>query len=85
MDKLQDLNVVLCKLKNPELLMQMTWLKRLWASKIGAWSPEQYQALHEALPNTEVNTSVAHATDDGWRQSDLYYEMRNMLDMHYME
>lgn len=85
MDKLQDLNVVLCKLKNPELLMQMTWLKRLWASKIGAWSPEQYQALHEALPNTEVNTSVAHATDDGWRQSDLYYEMRDMLDMHYME
>lgn len=84
MTKLEDLNIGWTDLKNPELLMQMTWLKRLWATKNGM-TPEQFRALHEALPDTEVYTVASHPTDGGWRQAQRYYEMRDMLDMFYMK
>lgn len=82
--KLQDLNISWTKLENPELLMEMTWLKRLWATKIGL-SEEQNETLKAALPDTLVYTSSLHPTEGGWRQSDLYYQMRDLLGMFYME
>lgn len=83
--KLQNLNISWTrKLKNPEVLMKMTWLKRLWATKCNL-TEEQNEQLKAALPDAVVYTNSKHPTEGGWRQSDLYYEMRDLLGMHYME
>lgn len=82
--KLEDLNISWTNLENPELLKEMTWLKRLWATKIGL-TDEESQELIEALPNTLVYTTSYHPTEGGWRQSQNYYDMRDLLGMFYME
>ena len=83
--KLEDLNISwTTKLENPELLKEMTWLKRLWATANGM-SRAQFKELQEALPNTTICTSAEHPTASGWRTSDRYFEMRDVLGMYYME
>ena len=83
--KLEDLNISwTTKLENPELLKEMTWLKRLWATANGM-SRAQFKELQEALPNTTICTSAEHPTANGWRTSDRYFEMRDVLGMYYME
>ena len=83
MKKLEDLNIGWTNLQNPERLMEMTWLKRLWATMSGM-NTAQYHQLQEALPNTYVYINSKHPTEGGWRQSYLYYEMRDLLGMFYM-
>ncbi len=68
---------------DPTPLMQMTWLKRLW-HVMGYMTPEQRSALIEALPNTLVQTPTHGSTGGGWRNCDLYYEMRDMMGLPYM-
>lgn len=82
--KLEDLNCAWAKLDRPEALYQMTWLKRLWATSVGIPSSELYK-LKEALPNTQVFVHGKHPTDGGWRQAQNYYDMRDLLGMHYMQ
>lgn len=84
MTKLEDLNIGWTNLDNPELLMEMTWLKRLWPTKNGM-TAAQYRQLKEALPDTYVYTNSTHPTEGGWRRSDRYYEMRDLLGMFYMK
>ena len=81
--KLEDLNIGWTELDNPEKLMEMTWLKRLWATKNGM-DPAKYYQLEQALPDTYVYMKSSHPTEGGWRKSDRYYEMRDMLGMFYM-
>lgn len=40
--------------------------------------------VREALPNTEFVTNQESSTGGGWRTSQNYYDMRDMLGMHYM-
>ena len=84
MTKLEDLNIGWTDLENPELLMEMTWLKRLWATMNGMNTAQYYQ-LVEALPDTYVYVDSKHPTEGGWRQSQRYYEMRDLLGMFYMD
>ena len=84
MTKLEDLNIGWTDLKNPEKLMEMTWLKRLWATMNGM-NYAQFCQLEEALPNTYVYVNSKHPTEGGWRQSQRYYEMRDLLGMFYMK
>ena len=84
MTKLEDLNIGWTDLKNPEKLMEMTWLKRLWATMNGMNTAQYYQ-LVKALPNTYVYVDSKHPTEGGWRQSQRYYEMRDLLGMFYMD
>ena len=81
---LQDLNIGWTYLKNPELLKEMTWLKRLWTNMNGMTRLE-LKELRDAMPDTYVYIDSLHPTEGGWRQSDLYYEMRDMLGMFYMK
>lgn len=81
--KLEDLNIGWTELDNPEKLMEMTWLKRLWATKNGM-DPSKYYLLEQALPDTYVYMKSSHPTEGGWRKSDRYYEMRDLLGMFYM-
>ena len=82
--KLEDLNCAWAKLDDPSVLYEMTWLKRLWATSAGLPSSE-LNKLKEALPNTVVFVHGKHPTDGGWRQSQNYYDMRDLLGMHYMK
>ncbi len=80
---LEDLNICYTR-GNPKTLEQMTWLKRLWVQR-GGMSNEQYASLIAALPNTQVVMPFYGSTSDGWRQGYLYYEMRDLLGMPYLE
>ena len=84
MKKLQDLNIGWTNLKNPELLKEMTWLKRLWTNMNGMTRKELAE-LRDSMPDTYVYIDSLHPTEGGWRQSELYYEMRDMLGMFYMK
>ena len=78
---LEDLN--LCgTYGDPEPLMQMTWLKRLW-HMMRYISADERAALVEALPNTQVHTPYYESTADGWREGPLYFEMRDLMGMPY--
>ena len=84
MKKLECLNIGWTELKNPELLKEMTWLKRLWVARVGT----DYNGLKEirsALPDTYVYIDSTHPTEGGWRYCDRYFEMRDLLGMHYMK
>ena len=82
--KLQDLNIGWVQLKNPELLKELTWLKRLWTNVNGMTRMELVE-LRDSMPDTYVYIDSKHPTEGGWRQSPLYYEMRDMLGMFYMQ
>ena len=80
---LEDLNIGYTQGRDATPLMQMTWLKRLWWSKCKL-SMEARVPVREALPNTEFVTNQESSTGGGWRTSQNYYDMRDMLGMHYM-
>lgn len=84
MTKLEDLNIGWTPLKNPELLKEMPWLKRIWITRVGM-TEAQNRELKAALPNTYVHTTSAHPTEGGWRQAQNYYDMRDLLGMFYMK
>ena len=66
-------------------LKQMTWLERLWFPG-HTLTKEEAADLKAALPDTEVympNWDTAGSTGGGWRESEVYFEMRNLFDMFY--
>lgn len=60
---------------------EMTWLKNLWM--IGCSSGARYR-MTNALPDTKVMVVGNATVANGWRDLDNYYEMRDLLGMHYM-
>lgn len=80
---LEDLNIS-GTYADPAPLMEMTWLKRLW-HVMHYMTPEQRDALIEALPNTQVQWPTHGSTGGGWRDGALYFEMRDLMGMPYME
>ena len=77
--KLEDLN--LCYTHGQkEVLMEMTWLKRLWWSPSAGKQPD----LSRALPDTLINVTTGSSTGGVWRKGQNYYDMRDLLGMYYM-
>lgn len=78
--KLEDLNLnqTYCDLTP---IMEMTWLKNLWMPGRGY---EWGQKMTEALPNTRVVLTDVTTLGQGWRNLQNYYDMRDLLGMHYM-
>ena len=78
--KLEDLN--LCyTYGDPEPISKMTWLKRLWWTKI----PYTYKfTMEQYLPDTEVMIYSSSSTGGGWRDGAHYKEQRDILGMWYM-
>lgn len=85
--KLQDLNMCWTE-GDPEVIAQMTWLKRLWWWGT-LFSPSLSEAdmamLTEALPDCEIVFKTTTSTGSGWRKGDLYFKMRDNLGMEYMD
>lgn len=82
---LEDLNICYTS-ADYTVLMEMTWLDRLWFSQPlhRPFSKEKAQALQEALPNTQIRLESGSSTGAGWRQGQNYYDMRDMLGMGYL-
>lgn len=82
--KLENLNLGFLHLENPDVLKEMTWLEMLWIPGTHL-TKDKYQEIVDALPNTVVNTNDVDSTSSGWRQSQNYYDMRDILDMYYLK
>jgi hypothetical protein len=82
--KLRDLNMCWTD-GDPEVIAQLTWLERLWFPGHNL-SKDAKQAIVDALPNTEVympEWDKDGSTGGGWREADIYFEMRNLFGMFY--
>lgn len=60
---------------------KMTWLKNLWM--IGCSRGPAYR-MTQALTDTKVMVTGSATVANGWRDLENYYEMRDLLGMHYM-
>ncbi len=81
---LEDLNIGYTECDDLDSIKQMTWLKRLWWGKCPL-KKDQRAELIAALPNTEIAINRSESsTGAGWRLGQNYFDMRDMLGMHYM-
>ena len=83
---LQHLNIGYCVGYDIAPLMEMKQLKRLWIPG-NSLTDEQKAALEAALPDTYIympRGDIAGSTGGDWRVDEAYYEMRDLLHMHYM-
>ena len=74
---------------DPAPIAQMTWLKHLWWSGIygsyGRACSKAPEMLPKALPNTIMKFNLMTPNvDNGWRQLDNYYAMRDLMDVFYL-
>ena len=86
--KLTDLNLSYIPSLGPECvdtLKEMQQLEHLWFCDAN-FAAKKIIELRDALPDTEfVYWKGPESTGAGWREHDIYYEMRDALHMHYME
>lgn len=79
---LEDLNIS-GTYADIEPIYQMTWLKNLWANQCGLTEAEQ-NTLRQRLPNTTISTiPYGDYTAGGWRQTQGYYDMRDIMGLPY--
>lgn len=76
---LEDLNLSYSFGEHPEVIGQMSWLKRLWWVGAAYYSTE----LYERLPQTKMCFSGISSTGNGWREGENYYAMRDAFRMPY--
>ncbi len=74
---------------DPAPIAQMTWLKNLWWSgvqgTVGNPASRAPEILREALPNTRMKFNLNNPNvENGWRQLDNYYAMRDLMDVFYL-
>lgn len=79
---LEDLNICYTY-GQVDIICQMTWLKRLWWG--GGHMYHAQNLLQQSLPNTQIDIRILWSTGNGWRKAQNYYDMRDLMGMHYME
>lgn len=75
---------------DPTPIAKMTWLKNLWWSgvdgTIGLPCSNAKAILTEALPNTRMKFNLQTPNvNNGWRQLDNYYAMRDLMEVFYLQ
>jgi hypothetical protein len=83
---LKHLNIGYTSGFDTSILKQFTHLERLWYPG-NTMSKEEIDELKAALPDTLTHFPAADpdgSTGAGWREADIYFEMRNIFKMHYM-
>lgn len=84
--ELKHLNIGYTSGFDTSVLKQFTGLERLWYPG-NTMSEEEIAELEAALPNTQCHLPAGDpdgSTGNGWREADIYFEMRNIFNMHYM-
>lgn len=88
MPNLESLNLCFTK-GDAEIISQLTWVDYIrWISAFEDRFPsqEEQEYLREKLPNTLLEFGVNESSTGGmWRQHQNYFDMRDLLGMHYME
>ena len=90
--KLEHLNIVYKRTHDDavaasdiEVLTQMKQLKRLYIGG-NMYSDEQVERLYAELPDTEIVINNGPETCAlGWRDPEIYFEMRDAMHMYYMD
>lgn len=83
--KLEALNLSFSGHGEIEPLLQMPWLTHLWlCSGMDYFTKEEKAALEENLPNTIIVFYSESSTNRGWRNSPVYYAMRDYMGARYM-
>lgn len=79
---LQDIN--LCyTYGDPVPLTRMPWLQTIWWS--GHWSASSYaHQFRQNNPEIRLEFNSLSSTGNGWRELKNYYDMRDLLGVHYM-
>lgn len=77
--ELVDLNLCYNQVADLSPLYGLEKLERIWLSKNGL-GQDEIQALQEALPNAEINSTVILSTQDGWREHPRFFAMRNTFN-----
>ena len=80
---LEDLNLGYTR-GNPEPVTRMTWLKRLWWPSCWAAKVKYGDTFRENIPGCVFNFDTESSTGEGWRRSENYYAMRDLLGAGYM-
>lgn len=83
---LKHLNIGYTSGFDTSVLKEFTWLERLWYPG-NTMTDEEIAELKAALPNTQCHLPAGDpdgSTGAGWREADIYFEMRNIFEMHYM-
>ena len=83
---LKHLNIGYTSGFDTSVLKQLTGLERLWYPG-NKMSKEEIEELKAALPDTLCHVpdwDPDGSTGNGWREADIYFEMRNIFNMHYM-
>lgn len=83
---LQDLN--LCYTRGQvDVIAQLTWvdyIRWITTDEKKLWQSER-ELLEESLPNTVLELGTQQSSTGGqWRETQNYYDMRDILGMHYM-
>ena len=83
---LKHLNIGYTSGFDTSVLKQFTGLERLWFPG-NTMSKEEIEELKAALPNTQCHLPAGDpdgSTGNGWREAEIYFEMRDIFSMHYM-
>lgn len=83
---LKHLNIGYTKGFDTEVLKQFTGLERLWFPG-NTMSDQEIEELKAALPNTQLHLPAGDpdgSTGNGWREAEIYFQMRDIFSMHYM-
>lgn len=83
---LKHLNIGYTSGFDTSVLKEFTQLERLWYPG-NTMSKEEIEEVKAALPNTLCHFPASDpdgSTGAGWREADIYFEMRNIFEMHYM-
>ena len=61
----------------------MPWLQTIWWS--GHWSASSYaHQFRQNNPDIRLEFDTLSSTGNGWRELENYYDMRDLLGVHYM-
>ena len=83
---LKHLNIGYTSGFDTSVLKEFTQLERLWYPG-NSMTDEEIEEIKAALPNTLCHLPAGDpdgSTGAGWREADIYFEMRNIFEMHYM-
>lgn len=74
---------------DPAVIAQMTWLKNLWWMGVQGTYGQPYSNAHILLPEALPNTNMRFLMDtpnvnNGWRQLENYYKMRDLMEVFYL-
>ena len=82
---LKDLNLGWNRITDISPLEAMTWLERLWIPQYNSHNPSRkpdpasVEAVREALPDTQIDSTAKSSVGNGWRDHPRYTVMRRIF------